>query len=255
MNITVTPPGITRALSIGLVAIDPPRVEIPTLNLSLVNVWVHAHVIPDGTNEPSITNDGTYAVADASGSSITGTGEGIGILNFLLARVIRKPGYTGAITAQVIRLTCTPSLSCSANATTDVITCGDPHGLRAGDAVKFISGTMPGNITANTEYFVIASGLTELAFKVSATRGGSALDISSAGASVIYTPGEIEIARINVAAVAAGTNDPQADPVIYASEFGTRRFSVSDTYPLQLRLSDKAAAANLQIYVQAAGQN
>jgi hypothetical protein len=70
---------------------------------------------------------------------------------------------------------------------------GLPHGFRAGEEVEFIrltggtglSGRPIASINAATRsskptrYFVIASGLTRNAFKVSATAGGSAVDVSA----------------------------------------------------------------------------
>jgi len=70
---------------------------------------------------------------------------------------------------------------------------GLPHGFAAGDRVEFIrltGGTglsgrpiasinAAGRSAAPTRYFVIASGLTRNAFKVSATAGGSAVNVSA----------------------------------------------------------------------------
>jgi len=70
---------------------------------------------------------------------------------------------------------------------------GLPHGFRVGDQVEFIrltggtglSGRPISSINAAarssqpTRYFVIASGLTRNAFKVSTTAGGSAVNISA----------------------------------------------------------------------------
>ena len=72
---------------------------------------------------------------------------------------------------------------------TDIFT-SVAHGLVSGDAVRFESANhgdkniptpaLPGGIVAGTTYFVIATGLTADAFKVSATSGGAALDITTA---------------------------------------------------------------------------
>jgi hypothetical protein len=56
------------------------------------------------------------------------------------------------------------------------------HGLAVNTPiVPSTTGTLPGGLTAATTVYVIASGLTADAFKVSATVGGSAIDITSAG--------------------------------------------------------------------------
>ena len=75
-------------------------------------------------------------------------------------------------------------------ASTNVITTGAAHNLSAGNAVWLsptgASGTWPAGVTAGTTYYVISSGLTSTAFKVSTTAGGSELDITGNG-SVFVT--------------------------------------------------------------------
>jgi len=73
----------------------------------------------------------------------------------------------------------------SVAAGTDIITL-DGHGLADGDEVTFRAesgGTLPGGITAGTTYY--AQVLTDATFKVSATAGGAAVDILSAGTNVL----------------------------------------------------------------------
>jgi len=58
------------------------------------------------------------------------------------------------------------------------------HGLTTGDRVLFwatIGASLPGGLAEDTEYFVIAAGLTTDSFRVSTTSGGSAVDITSIG--------------------------------------------------------------------------
>jgi len=53
------------------------------------------------------------------------------------------------------------------------------HGLVAGDPVYMTTtGALPTGLTANTIYFVISTGLTADTFRVSATRGGAAINTS-----------------------------------------------------------------------------
>ena len=67
------------------------------------------------------------------------------------------------------------------NATPAVITKTD-HALDAGDMVQFTTtGALPTGLTASTKYFVREDGLTDDTFQVSATRGGAAINTSSAG--------------------------------------------------------------------------
>jgi hypothetical protein len=73
------------------------------------------------------------------------------------------------------------------NASTDVITLA-AHGLVAGDQVTFASSTTaPAPATKVATYYVIASGLTAGAFKVSATLGGAAVNFTAAGSTVKVT--------------------------------------------------------------------
>lgn len=59
------------------------------------------------------------------------------------------------------------------------------HGLLAGDKVQFsTTGALPTGLTANTDYFVIASGLTANTFQLSATFGGSAINTSGTQSGV-----------------------------------------------------------------------
>jgi hypothetical protein len=61
------------------------------------------------------------------------------------------------------------------------------HGLVANDRVAFevVEGlTVPAGLTAGTLYYVIATGLTTDAFRVSATQGGAAVDITAAGSAI-----------------------------------------------------------------------
>lgn len=72
----------------------------------------------------------------------------------------------------------------SINTTSELITTSSAHGLSAGDTVIFeTDGTIPTGLTADTQYYVISTGLTTTDFKVSTTAGGSAVDISNAQTS------------------------------------------------------------------------
>ena len=67
---------------------------------------------------------------------------------------------------------------------TDVFGCVG-HGLVAGDIMQFIASVLPTGLAANTPYYVIASGLTPDAFKVSASSGGGSINMTSDGTSVV----------------------------------------------------------------------
>lgn len=69
----------------------------------------------------------------------------------------------------------------TAVAATDLLTTAG-HGLVAAVPVRFTTtGILPAGLALATTYYVIASGLTANDFKVSATLGGSAVDITSTG--------------------------------------------------------------------------
>jgi hypothetical protein len=58
------------------------------------------------------------------------------------------------------------------------------HGLASGNSVLFwatIGAVLPAGLAEDTEYFVIATGLTTDAFRVSATLGGASIDITAIG--------------------------------------------------------------------------
>lgn len=63
----------------------------------------------------------------------------------------------------------------------------DVHGLTTGDPVELraegSAGAMPGGLTEGTTYYAIV--LSQSRFQVSATVGGAAIDLSSAGANVL----------------------------------------------------------------------
>lgn len=59
------------------------------------------------------------------------------------------------------------------------------HGLTAGDKISLTTtGALPTGLATNTDYYVIATGLTTNAFEVSATRGGAAVNTSGSQSGV-----------------------------------------------------------------------
>jgi microcystin-dependent protein len=59
------------------------------------------------------------------------------------------------------------------------------HGLVAGDKLHFTTtGGLAAGLSVNTDYYVIASGLTSSNFEVSATRGGSAVNTSGSQSGI-----------------------------------------------------------------------
>jgi hypothetical protein len=64
------------------------------------------------------------------------------------------------------------------SASTDTLTC-TAHGLTATTPIRFVSIGGGAGITVGTTYYVIASGLTSSAFKVSTASGGSTIDVTT----------------------------------------------------------------------------
>jgi hypothetical protein len=97
-------------------------------------------------------------------------------------------GLLAAITSNTFDVSAGASKSGSA-ATTDIITLAS-HGQAVGDLIVFTNiGTAVG-VTVGTNYYVIADSFTTGQFKISTTRGGTAVDITTAGTVVwpAYAP-------------------------------------------------------------------
>lgn len=70
------------------------------------------------------------------------------------------------------------------NASPGVFT-ANAHGLVVGDLIHFTTtGGLPTGLAVNTNYYVIATGLTTNAFEVALSPGGAAINTSSAGSGV-----------------------------------------------------------------------
>lgn len=69
---------------------------------------------------------------------------------------------------------------------TETLTTSTAHGFSADDKVVFrSSGAVPATLVAGTQYFVLAAGLTSTQFRVSATSGGAAINLTDAGTGTI----------------------------------------------------------------------
>lgn len=131
-------------------------------------------------------------------ASMTG-GAGLAVLTnyFVIATGLNttqlKVSATSGGAAIDITTDMTAGLMTKVNAVTNITAVGDlattpnNHGLNAGDSVTFgalVGGT---GLVAGTVYYVIATGLTATAFKVAATFGGSAVDITVDYTSAFWT--------------------------------------------------------------------
>jgi hypothetical protein len=90
--------------------------------------------------------------------------------------------------------------------TNDDIVCAS-HGFVAGDAVRFfaVGGTLPTGVSEDTLYYVISAGLTTSTFRVSATEGGSAVNISAVGSGEVAKDASREVLSGDTLSFAAGS--------------------------------------------------
>jgi hypothetical protein len=126
------------------------------------------------------------------------------------------------------------------------------HGYAAGDAVVFSSIVSTTGLTAGQRYFVIASGLTSSAFKVSALIGGSAVVLTTNGTGVVQrtttstdVSGNAEMSQIGAVADTSGGSVPVAPTVVTATPLDNGEVRVAWTAPVQV-----SGAARIGYYVE-----
>jgi hypothetical protein len=100
-----------------------------------------------------------------------------------------------------VTLATTTTKAITGTAATDVIALVD-HGLKAGYAVAFPDLTGGSGLAPGDTVYVIASGLTDDAFKVAHTPGGSAIDFTTN-----ITAGHVKPVQINASAAYAALGD------------------------------------------------
>lgn len=82
-----------------------------------------------------------------------------------------------------------PAIAAAGNAAiaaTDIVTTTGNHGLVAGNKVRVVTITGGAGLAAATNYFVVAP-VTSTSFKVSATKNGAAIDITSDSSAISLT--------------------------------------------------------------------
>lgn len=134
----------------------------------------------------------TFPVATANwGRALT-----LGLWDAISAGNLRRviPLITGAYKNFAVTDTTNDDIECPA------------HGFVANDVVRFfpVGGTLPGGITFDTRYFVISTGLTTDAFRVSTSQGGAAVNISSAGAGEVAKDASFDVVTNSQLSFAAG---------------------------------------------------
>lgn len=138
------------------------------------------------TNTAITWTSSAAALSPPSTISIsTVTAPAVGVQSVYVIELLQTPwAYTSTLTARATSVTA--ATVSSIDLTPNLITTTADHGLSAGDEVFFASTTtLPGGIVALRKYFVMSAGLTNDDFKVSETRDGSVLDITSGGSGTI----------------------------------------------------------------------
>jgi hypothetical protein len=103
-----------------------------------------------------------------------------------------EAGGTAKVAESATGVTKHPTQTFTASATTDLLTCNG-HGVQEGDQVIVATQTtLPGGLAASTRYF--ARDVTPNAFKLAATPGGIALNITDAGTGThtFYIVGSVQ---------------------------------------------------------------
>lgn len=155
--------------------------QLPTANQKLALVGNNTDIAVGSTNK-YMTQTGTQKQAESSATTTGSVNTYLATLNpqpisygNLLLKL--KANFTNTAAAFLnIGIPTSLGTATITIATPAVITF-NAHGLVAGDMVRFTtSGALPTGITASTDYYVIAGGLTTNAFEISATNGGSAIN-------------------------------------------------------------------------------
>lgn len=130
--------------------------------------WQAAGAVTQGAKD--ITAAVTFDVA--AGTTV----RGVGLWSASTAGTIRAWSPAGASARRAFSV---DSAGVTAN---DIFS--PAHGLSAGNSVVVwptIGAVLPTGLAEDTEYFVIATGLTTDAFRLATTSGGSAIDITAIG--------------------------------------------------------------------------
>ncbi len=167
------------------------------------NVYVSLHTADageTGSNECTGGSYGRQTVAAAGwNTSSGGVADNTSAISFAGMPAVTAPGVvaaglwdasTGGNFLEKAWLTTwtKPKAAICVDTTNNDLIC-QTHGLAAGDVVVIEDedcDTIPTGLTAGTVYYVIATGLTTDQFRVSATSGGSSVDITAKGGGVLW---------------------------------------------------------------------
>lgn len=114
---------------------------------------------------------------------------------------------------------CDPHTISAVDTGTETLTTSTAHGLVAGARVQFTNsgGALPTGLSAATDYYVISAGLTSTAFRVSATYGGAAVNLTGAGSgtnTVLWKDASVggSIAKATFGGMGYGMSNIQTPP-------------------------------------------
>lgn len=131
------------------------------------------------------------------------------------SKIVAVMATSNDSSARVIQLAVVRAVSCTVtSATPGVVTISGGHNLVAGDQVFFTAATIPTGVTAGLTYFVIAGGLTATQFEFATSAGGTAVNTSSTGTTVVTNIVRI-IGSVSVA-ITSGTDGSTAATNLHA---------------------------------------
>lgn len=115
---------------------------------------------------------------------------------YVIENVLVAPGQTLTIGDEVI-ISVVGTGAFTVTSASPAVFSQTGHGLVAGNVVQFSvvgSGVLAAGLLANTNYYVISTGLTANAFEVSLTAGGTAVNTTSAGTAtqILSTPPQVK---------------------------------------------------------------
>lgn len=137
--------------SFAVVDVDSPAMQLNWSNISVTEPRAAAVELWRTTADQALT---LYRVATIATSATTYT-------DVLDDATLSNPDRT---------------LPCTASASTDIVTCAG-HGMFNGSVVRFTSLTGGAGLSVNVDYYVVSA--TATTFKVSTTKGGSPVDITT----------------------------------------------------------------------------
>jgi hypothetical protein len=152
------------------------------INLGAANITTAAGDLAFFVSEGS----GNWRMMDyqrADASPIAGFATAAQISANVANKVLEPSGVWN--TGAEVALTSVADAAVTVTSATPAVITDTAHGFVGNEPVHFTAATIPTGLTANTEYYVLAAGLTTNTYSVSATRGGSAIATTSTGTTVV----------------------------------------------------------------------